>query len=212
MRILPVSTNQYYYNNNVKPVQKNSVSTNSISFSGNFGTVLENVMFKDLTNRAEVSQAIQDLYKAALQESGIKKSPYLNILSQWLLCKGTFLVDELCKPIAKISPEFRDIIFKSQEECLPLITKGDDDLLYIRNLGKQGFWNNIFERESARNDVAIIFCKNGNEFEIGQDTKGRLITEQSRESGYWIKNTFGFAFDRIAQKTGNLSDTIVYPF
>lgn len=213
MKIQPISQNNYYNRINIaKPQQRNDYSTDSLSFKGNFEQVMDNVIRKDLLTRGDVESAMSKLYFAAIEEPGIIRREYQPLLTDWLAVKGTYLIEELCKPIAKVRSDFRDIIFKSQGENIPILSKGDDDLIYIMNLGKHGFWNTIFENESATNDMKIVFMSKTGCFEVGTNKKGKLVSEQSMHTGPWTKNTYNmFMGDRIAQKSGNASDTIIWP-
>ena len=212
MRIQPISikmnSNRY---NSVNHKQSN-IQTSPVSFKGNFEQIMRNVLSRDITSRAEVEHAMSELYFASVGENGISKTSIYPLLSGWLAVKGTFLIEELCKPIAKVRSEFRDIIFDSQEKCLPIVQKEDKDLIYIANFGKQGFWNNMFENESAPNDVRVIFASNEGTFEVGTNKKEKLVTEQYWKSGYWKKNVYNWYFgDRISHKTGDASETIIWP-
>ena len=80
------------------------------------------------------------------------------------------------------------------------------------NFGKHGFWNSVFENESAANDMRVVFHSTEGSFEVGTNSKGKLVSEQYWRSGYWKKNTYNMFFgDRISQKTGDASETIIWP-
>ncbi len=211
MRIQSISEYNYY-RSNLQPTKKTEAYVNQQSFGSNFGMIMERVLCRDLRCRADVERSISDLYYSVVNEKGITKTPEQPILSEWLGIKGTSLIEELCKPIAKVRSEFRDIIFKSQEELVPIIKKGNDNLLYISNFGKHGFWNTVFERESATNDMRIVFLSRNGSFEIGVNKKGNLVSEQYFNSGYWKKNTYNMLMgDRISNKTGNAFDVVIMP-
>ena len=211
MYIQPVSINNYYNNNFIRSNKTISVK-NSVTFCGNYSQVMDDVLCRDLICRADVEKAMSNLYKALLKEDGITKGEIQPILSEWLELKGTHLVEELCKPIAKVQSNLRDIIFKSEDENLYILNKGEDYLLYIMNLGKHGFWNSIFENQSATNNMKVVFMSKTGSFEVGTNVKGKLVSEQCHFSGPWTKNTYYMVCgDRITQETGNASDTVILP-
>jgi hypothetical protein len=210
MKIYAISENRYYNRNGIYPAVKCNKIQNTPSFSGNYERMMDNVLRRDLLTKADVEGAMKDLFFASIEEKNITKSPFYPLVSEWLASKGTYLVEELCKPIAKVLPDLRDIIFQAQEGMIPIVKKGDEGLIYISNLGKHGFWNTIFERESATNDTKVIFSAKSGNFEIGTNKKGKLTSEQYMESGYWVENTYNMILgDRIAQKTGDASEPIV---
>ena len=201
---------QYGYYNNVRPCQR--VNSAPAFCGGSYEKMMENVLARDLMSRADVEKAMSDLYFASVKESGITKTSVYPLLSEWLALKGTYLIEELCKPIAKVRSDMRDIIFKSYDENLAVLEKGDDKLIYIMNLGKHGFWNSVFENESAPNDIKVVFMADNGCFEVGTNKKGKLITEQSWHSGYWKKNVYNMFFgDRISHKTGDASEPVIWP-
>ena len=212
MRIQAITEQGYYLRNKSINRKKSNLKTDLTSFKGNYEQTMRNVLSRDLMSRADVEKAMSDLYFAVADERGITKTPLYYDLSEWLALKGTYLIEELCKPIAKVRSDFRDIIFKSQDENLPIIKQGDDKLLYIINFGKHGFWNSVFEKESATNDMRVVFSSEGGTFEVGTNKKGKLISEQSWHSGYWKKNAYNwFSGDRISEKTGDASEPVIWP-
>ena len=208
MRIQPIQTQI----KSIRHSQKSRLSAGSPSFKANYNEVMTDVLSKDLRHSAYVEQAISDLYKSLIKENNIIKTAEEKLLSKWFMYKGTHLIKELCKPIADVTPELRDIVFKSKKEGLALIKQNNDDKLCINHLGKHGFWNSIFENESAPNDIRINFFGKDGYFEISTDSKGRIMTEQSWSSGFWKKNTYAkYTGERCEQKTGNTSDTFIMP-
>ena len=189
MIIRPICANRYQ-NGNVNSCKRTNFTSKSPAFKGNYVQVMEKVLNKNLTDRVDVANAMTSLYKALKGEKGAKIDSIDNLLSIWFLCKSTYLVEELCKPIAEVAPELRDIVFRTQKNNLTVLGKDDKNLVFIMNLGKHGFWNSVFERESARNDMKIVFASDRGTFEICTDSKGRLVAEQYFSTGYWKSNVF----------------------
>ena len=212
MRIQPITEHGYYNRTKSVSCQKTNLKTNSTAFKGHYEDVMWDVLKRDLTSRVDVEKAMSELFFAITKENGYTKAPLYDSLWDWVAVKGTYLVEELCKPIAKVRSDFRDIIFQTQDNNLSIVEKDEDSLIYIINFGKHGFWNSVFDNEAATNDMRVVFTSKDGTFEVGTDKKGKLVSEQSWRTGYWKKNTYNwFCGDRISQKTGDASETIIIP-
>ena len=210
MKIFSVSGYNLYANNNIKS-RKSDFKTDSIGFKRNYEQTMRAVLERDIKSRQELNKAMTDLFLSLTKETEVVKTPFYESLAPRFSTLAIHLVEDLCKPIAKVSSELRDIVFKTQEQYVTVLEKGEDSSLYIMNFGKHGFWNTIFERESARNDIKIVFASKDGTFEVGTNKKGNLVSEQCWQTGYWKKNEYATWGDRISEKTGDASEPVILP-
>ena len=219
MRVQPINSSIYYKNQNIKSSKTKPANLNNIPFNGyqeiplnGYKNAMKEVLSNTLINRVDVANQIKKLFFNLRNEYGAIKKPIYDILWDWVGYKATFLVEELCKPLYKMEPALRNIVIDSKEKNISILEAPNNNELYIANLGKHGFWNSVFENESARNDIKLVFTSNIGNFELGTTDDGKLVTEQAYSDGYWEKSIFSkFLGDKIGHKTGNLSETIMWP-
>ena len=211
MKIQPINNVSCRKNTGIRNASKSKQS--QVVFK-NYGEAMLVALDKDMRIRSEISNVFGELTRQLMKEPGTVKMPAYEIFKDWLITKPTYLVEELCKPTPKMKSEFRDIFFKSRDENVPILKCDENNQLYIFNLGKHGFWNSVFENESARNDVKLVFASQYGTFELGTTDDCELLTEQYFRSGFWRSNKYdAFSGLRVSSKTGNASDPVIWaPF
>ena len=209
MKIQPINNVNYSNINAKKTKSKHKVSTNT-TFRG-YEEVLWNALKKDLKDRAEVANTVQEVYTSFIKERGTKKMPFFDTVHEWILTKPTYFIEELSKPIADINTKFRDLFFKSKNENISILQGDNEKEAYIINFGKHGFWNFMFDSEYARNDMRLVFSSKDGSLELGTTKKEEFYAEQIYKTGFWKKNIFDKYTDiRIAQKTGDASEPVIW--
>lgn len=205
MKIRPV--------NNVNvPVRTKKIKqkANTPIFKG-YEDVLWNALRKDLKDRAEVANTVQEVYTSFIKERGTKKMPFFDTVHEWILTKPTYFIEELSKPIADINVKLRDLFFKSKDENISILQGNNESEAYIVNFGKHGFWSFMFDSEYARNDMRLVFSSKDGSLELGTTKKEEFYAEQIYKTGFWKKNIFDKYTDkRIAEKTGDASEPVIW--
>ena len=190
---------QGYVNNNTRSCKKTNPVSNHLSFKSNYEQAMEKVLLKDLRCHKDINSAMGELYGAIIKENGIDIRPGAPTdLGEWLKSRGTELIEELSKPIDKILPNFRDLIISAKSLRYSYVKKDSLNELYIAYMGKQGFLNNFFERESAKNQIKISFGSNIGSLEVFTNKNGQIVTKQFNKNGILIENTYDKFGDRTS--------------
>ena len=207
MKIQPVESYAFSAKRKVDHSKIKQTKTNNICFRS-YNDALQEALTKELVNPAEVSKVATNAFIELLNEAGTQARPAFSLVKDWIFTKPTFFVEEICKPIKKIYPPFRALIKDSDDKDLEILQGvKDTDSVFLTNLGKYGFFNNLFNFKFARNDMRLVFKGDAGEFEISTDKKGNLEVEQSFKGGHWEKYTYDRFYNRVTQKKeGNYSD------
>ena len=209
MKIQPISRPVCYSRQNVMTNKTKSINSNNVSFNG-YSDVMNEALEATLNNRADVAKHAKNLFLSLIKEKDVVKKPIFDTVKDWLNTSAINFVEELCKPIAEVKSSLRDIVFDSKEDLLTVLEGPNDNEVFIVNLGKHGFWNNMFEIESARNDVRLSFVSNRGTFEVGTTKNGNLEAGQYFKTGSWQKSIFNEQGIKVKQKSGYSPDTPVW--
>ena len=180
-RITGVSYSDKTHKNQVK---KSTLNNDNLSFK-NFNDALYKSFHKDIPTTHMLNRIFEDLY------TELRKEPKLTIYDSmktleahhdfqsgnyYFLYKEGIqdLLDKLCTPIAQVPYGLKDIVLRvKRNKRVPLIDRGYGDkretVLYLKDKGKLGFFNNIFKSDKDRNDIRIVMQSPFNKFEIGLD-------------------------------------------
>ena len=181
----------------------NSVQTEGVSFKS-YESIMKNAYSIDIKQRSSVISNFRKIYNVLLKERGITISPAMRKIQRHFDFADDSIqsfLDEICKPVSQVKSDLRDIVYDSRERDIPLIQKGYSTLLYIENNGKHGFFNRMFDSESARNDIRVTLESGDYRYQVGLtgDKWLKLRKEWANdwdESVYWL-------FERQSHRSGS---------
>ncbi len=210
MRVQQV--NQFSYNTN-KPLRSRVNSTQAmnepISFRG-YESVLSEIISMDLPNIRVVNNAFYKALRALLNSPNATKGRYFKTLMVDNITGVDSIIEPLRKPLSEMSSGMRDIVIDTKDKYQePLITIGKDKGLYIRNVGKIGFWNDMFESQNAKNDIRVVLCNGSNqEFVVSKSKKSGQLQVKQTSGNYTTESTYDL-FSRSSRKTTDMGATHV---
>ena len=190
MRVQQV--NQFSYNTN-KPLRSRVNSTQAknepISFRG-YESVLSEIISMDLPNIRVVNSAFYKALKALLNSPNATKGRYFKTLMIDNITGVDSIIEPLRKPLSEMLPGLRNIVIDTEDIYQePLITLADNKGLYIRNVGKIGFWNYMFNSQNAKNDIRVVLCDNNRAFIVSKLKRSQLKVEQ-KNGNYITESIF----------------------
>lgn len=152
---------------------------------------------------SEVNYAIRELYNELLTTSGTRRTPLFDLFNRWMSFSPVEFIKELCKPIDQLKPEFRDIVLDSSKQAVSVLDGEGRKGIYIKNNGKQGFFNYLFNNQNAKNDVNLVLYSDFNDLILGTKKDKYVIFEQKRENS-WNVNYYDFSSgQKIKERFGH---------
>ena len=144
-----------------------------------YNEAVKKIAGENIKTEAKAAEAFAFLINELLNESEKTTNLDWKMVKPYILGGMRTFLEEITKPIAQVKSELRNLIFDSKLDELPLIKKEGKPALSLFNWGKQGFWNSIFESESAKNDVRIDFFAPDASVNLGLEKNGALYLEQN---------------------------------
>ena len=173
------------------------------SFNG-YNKLLEAVTIIDYKKDKAVGEAFGALFEELIKEPKIlQKAGASEIIEMYKKEGFRGLMHELWKAFPDASIE--KIIEKSENEPQVLISKEGKPLLEIFNIGRQGFWNSLFNRKSAPRDVRLTFLSQDEKhlFEFSLDKYGAV--------SIWQKRPTESVYTEFHNSTGNRKMVVRHP-
>ncbi len=185
---------------NLNIQQKDSFSP---SFQG-FNKLMETFSSTNYLKENKLEDAFGKLFSELVSSNDIlKKADFLEIENIYQKSGFRGLMHELW--IASPQQSLKKLIEKAEGESVTLASKDDKPVFEIINMGKQGFWNTLFNRKYAPRDTKLIFTTPDEKFlmEFGLDENGACQICQKR-IGETVYTTFHHS-------TGNRKILAIHP-
>lgn len=189
MKIQPVSKTNYVTKTNLNNHTGKIYQTNSkdnISFKS-YDKLLRNVVSEEIKNGIYVKCNFEELYKTLKDDPTTIKTSYLSILERYDEFKTDIwkFLNIICKPIADVPADLRNIVFEAEKRNIPLITKGEYNTPFMLiHDGKHGFMGNFFNSQNARNNMKFVFSSGDKQYEVGLTKDKWLWAKQEDSDGY----------------------------
>lgn len=159
-----------------------------LSFRG-YKESMSDAIRANFNYKSEVNGIIKDLFEELQATEGTKKHPAFDILNEWISERPIAFIKEICEPLGKMKPTFRDLIIDSECDIIPILEKSDDNVVFLSNYGKLGFLNTLFNNQNAKNDIRLFLKSQDSYLELSMTKRGNIVLEQSHQ-GFWEKSYF----------------------
>ena len=183
MRIHAISPFDVYSSKTNYNKKKNSSSIgDSVSFSG-FNTIIKDAASHTFKTDKEVEEVFINIMDSIIKDKDIiKKAGFEQI--QKIYQKSGFrgLLHELWIPNPNV--EIKNLREQASDKLVTLALKDDRPVVKLFNMGKQGFWNLLFNRQNATYDSKLIFNipQASSYLEFGLNKTGRITLYQKSEN------------------------------